>query len=91
MCSNLSSFTATSLECRPRASSFFLFFYPFVLSSYMEVFLPFQKSEIFSAGIQEMFCGNYSTCRSIFNVFVGGGELHVLLLHYLDPVSGIHS
>ena len=32
-----------------------------------------------------MSCVNRSTCRCIFNIFVGEGELHILLLHHLDP------
>ena len=34
-----------------------------------------------------MFCVNCATCRCIFNVSVGEGELPVLLLRHLDPVS----
>ena len=30
---------------------------------------------------------NCSTCRYIFDVFMGGGELHVLLLRHFDPLS----
>ena len=41
-----------------------------------------------------MFCANHSTCRCVFDVFVGEGEHDVLLLRYLDayPIhTFIHS
>ena len=31
-----------------------------------------------------MFGENYPTCGYIFDVLVGGGELHIVLLHHLD-------
>ena len=35
-----------------------------------------------------MFYVNHSTCKWVFfNVFVGEGECHVILLHHLDPTS----
>ena len=41
------SFTAPSLECRSQSSSFLSFFCSFVLPSNTEIFLPFQKPEVF--------------------------------------------
>ena len=38
-----------------------------------------------SATFQLVFCENCSTCRCIFDVFVGVGELHILLFCHLDP------
>ena len=38
----------------------------------------------FSASIQRIFCEYFSTWRCIFDVSVGGGELHVLLFLHLD-------
>ena len=32
-------------------------------------------------------CENCSMCRYILTVFIGGGELHVLLFHHLDHQS----
>lgn len=37
-----------------------------------------------SARFQQVFCDNYSAIRYIFYVFVGGGELYVLLLCHLE-------
>ena len=37
----------------------------------------------YSVSVQLVFCENCSTCRCILDVFVEGGELHVLL-HHLD-------
>ena len=36
-----------------------------------------------SCQFQLVFSENWSTCRCIFDVFVEGGEFHVLLLHHL--------
>ena len=33
---------------------------------------------------QQIFCVNSSTCKQVFSVFVGVGELHILLLCYLS-------
>lgn len=38
-----------------------------------------------SASLQLVFHKNCSTCRCIFDVFVGRGELHILLFWSLDP------
>lgn len=37
-----------------------------------------------SASFQLVFSENCSTCRCSFDVFVEGGEFHILLLHHLD-------
>ena len=37
-----------------------------------------------SASFQLVFSENCSTCRCTFDVFVEGGEFHILLLHHLD-------
>ena len=37
----------------------------------------------FSLSVQQVFCENFSTCRYVFDVFVGGGELSVLLFCHL--------
>lgn len=37
-----------------------------------------------SVSFQLVFSENSSICRCIFDVFIGGGELHAGLLHYLD-------
>ena len=38
-----------------------------------------------NVSFQLVFCEIHSTCRCIFDVFAGGGEFHVLLLHHFDP------
>ena len=38
-----------------------------------------------SAGFQLVFQENHSTCRCIFDMFVKGDELHILLFCHLDP------
>ena len=40
-----------------------------------------------SASFQLVCSENYSTCRCIFDLFMGGGEFHVLLLHHLHLLS----
>ena len=70
---------------------FFLFlFSPFVLPSYVEVFLPFFGSLRSSASVQQRFYENHFTCGFFFffDVLVGECELHVLFLHQLDPHYG---
>ena len=58
-------------------------------SSYPITCIPFLQPCLYrspSACFQLAFSENYSTRRCIFDVFVGGGELQVLLLHHLDPL-----
>ena len=38
-----------------------------------------------SASFQLVFQENHSTCRCIFDMFIAGGELHILLFCHLDP------
>ena len=40
-----------------------------------------------SASLHFIFSENFSTCRCIFDVFIGGSELHGLLFHGLDVLS----
>lgn len=40
-----------------------------------------------STSIQQVFCENCSTRRCIFDVFVGGDRLHVLLFHHPDLIT----
>ena len=69
--------------CRPHPNSFFS------LLSYavMWRFSCPSQSLRSSFSIQQMFGVNWSTCRCMVNVFVGEGELYVLLLHHLEPPS----
>ena len=39
-----------------------------------------------SVSIQHALCENCFICRCIFDVFVGGGEFHIFLLHHLDSL-----
>ena len=83
----LSSFTALSQESGSILiffSLFSFFFPPFILPSYVEVFLPFLED----SGILLVF--NRYAVQSIlhvnfFDVFVEEVELHVLLLCHLNP------
>ena len=43
-----------------------------------------------SASFQLVFPENCSTCRSNFELFIGRGELHIFLLHLLDPRQPWH-
>ena len=47
----------------------------------MCVFCFFNKS--FSTSLKSVFSENCFTCRYIFDVFLGAGGLHVLLIHHL--------
>ena len=38
-----------------------------------------------SSSFQFVFSENFSTCRCIFHVLLGVGELHILLLHLFNP------
>lgn len=62
---------------------FFASLFPLILPSLVRVCL--FRSPNSSVSVQQMFHVSHSTCRYIFNVFVGGSELHVLLLLHLDP------
>ena len=56
--------------------------------SYQITCVPFLQSCLYrrhSASFQLVFCENYSMCRCILDVFVRGGEFHVLLHCHLDP------
>lgn len=64
-------------QCGPDA------FFPYLIMS--RSFLQLWLYRRFSTSSQLVFCGSCST--RIFDVFVGGGELHVLLFHHLDPPS----
>lgn len=64
--------------------SFFSFLYPLILPNLIS-FLAFQMSEVFCQ-CSVIFHVNRSTHRCILNVFVGGGELHILLLCHFDPI-----
>ena len=56
----------------------------FVLSSHPVMWWSFLQCWFYEIlSVQWVFCENRSTCRCIFDVFVGEGELHVLLLHRL--------
>ena len=73
-----------SLGCRTHPDSFLSlgFLFSLNLSSYMEVFMSFKKSEVFcQCSVDVLY--NSATCRCIFHIFVGGSEFHVLL-HHLD-------
>lgn len=68
--------------------SFFLFpcLFPFVLSSYVEDFLPFWRSQAFCRSALDFFVGKVLHVDFFFliDVFVGEGEYHILLLRHLD-------
>ena len=51
--------------------------YPFLCESFLQPWLYRSLSDSF----QLVFSENFSTCRCIFEVFIGGVEFHVLLLH----------
>ena len=53
--------------------------YPIPCGSFLQLLL----FRILSARLQLIFSENCSTCRCIFDVFVVGGEFHVLLLYHL--------
>ena len=44
-----------------------------------------------SASFQLVCCGNCSTYRSYFSVFMGRGEIHIFLLYHLIPFQPWHS
>ena len=74
---NLSSFITPSQGCWSLPDAFFFFLsYLVTWGSYLQLWL-YKRS---SASFQSTFCENCSTFRCIFDVCVGGGEFHVLLL-----------
>ena len=60
-----------------------IFFHPTYLHG--DHFLQFWLYRNNSARFQLVFYENCSTCRCIFEVFVGRGELHVIPLHQFNP------
>ena len=83
---NSSPFIAPFQRCRFHPDSFFFvcLFHLTLLHGNLSHNFAFMRS---SASTQKVFCENCPTCRCIFDVFVGGGELHVLLFCHLDPAS----
>ena len=58
----------------------------FILPDYLCIFLPtFFILDVFCQFPLFVFSENFVTCRCIFDMFMGGYELHVFLIHYLDP------
>lgn len=56
-------------------------------SSYSILYRSFLQPELYSClyvSFWIVFSENCSICRCIFNLFMGSGEVHVLLFHYLD-------
>ena len=82
-----SSFPWAQVLSRFLSLSLSFFFFFFLLSYPLTWRIPHPFGSLrSSASVQSMFCENRSTCRCIFDVLVGEGELHVLLLHHLDPI-----
>ena len=79
---NLSSFTAPFQGCWSHPIFFFFSLY-FILLGYMVIFLVILVSWDRLPAFSSYSVRIVPTCRCIFDVFVGGGELHVLLLHSL--------
>ena len=74
--------TDPSQGCRSQPDAFFS---P-ILPSFVEIFLAaLVRYRSPSVSFLLVFCENCSMCRYIFDVFMAGGELRVLLLHHLDP------
>ena len=72
----------SSVPGAPVPSQFlFCLFHPTQLHGDLSCSFDYMRS---SASFQLVFCENCSTCRCIFDVFVGEGELRVLLLCHLD-------
>ena len=76
----ISLFLRVSSGAQALTRSLFLPSYPITCGSFLQPLL--YRSP--SASFQLIFSENCPTCRCIFVVFVGGSELHVLLLHHLD-------
>ena len=78
----LVSCTSLLWGARSHSASCF-FFLSFILPGYAEIFVVLSAAQspllVFS-----MYSENCSNCRCILDVFVGRGELHVLLLCHLD-------
>ena len=56
-----------------------------ILLGYVEVLLQLWLYRYSSASFQLVSCENFSTRRCIFDVFKGGGDLHILLFCHLVP------
>ena len=78
------SLTAPSQGHRSHPDSFFFFCPTWLLGD-----LSCSFGCMRSSGVQWVFCENYVTCRCIFGVLVGEGELHVLLFHILSLLQVI--
>ena len=76
-----------SFQILPGREGLTLYFFS-VLPGYVEIFLAYNLGlyRSSSASFWLGLCENCSTCRCIFDVFVGGGEFHILLCQ-LDPFS----
>lgn len=64
---------------------FFFFFLYFILLGYMVIFLVILVSWDLLPAFSSYSVRIVPTCRCIFEVFVGGGELQIFLFHHLDP------
>ena len=75
----LSAIFHSFLFCSTQLNGVFLFVCLFVFA--------FSGSLRSSSGVQYMFCASHSTCSFFFffALFIGEGELHILLFHHLDP------
>ena len=67
------------------ASSLPMPFLPCSTQLFGDPFLQLWLYKRYCASFSWFFCESCSTCRYIFNLFVEGGELHVLLLCHLGP------
>lgn len=85
-----------SLACvHPMHSSFCFIFLPkstgpkllLFSPSYPDTWQSFLQPWLYgnSTSFQLVFQENHSTCRCIFDMFIAGGELHILLFCHLDP------
>ena len=82
-CGNLSSFRARSQGHSVQPVIFLFSSLSCLLPSHLEAFLPFRSLRS-SPSLQQTYFVNHSMCRCIFDVFVGGSKLYVLLLLHLD-------
>ena len=76
-----------SFQILPGREGLTLYFFS-VPPGYVEIFLAYNLGlyRSSSASFWLGLCENCSTCRCSFDVFVGGGEFHILLCQ-LDPFS----